>query len=323
MSTAIEWWRPGWRERFLASLEVDHMLPEDVISEAPPRPSGPAPARTRKPLLGGAARPYGGALSRFYGTSHHANRKQAALPIDHPAMVERRSLFPRSVISAAASPRILVSGFNSAKIGARIQKGAWRGLPVYTVTLEERATCPDSCTLLRECYGNAMPFARRHAADPDLIERLGRELRAKARKHPDGFAVRLHVLGDFPSAEYALAWFRWMNAIPQLHVWGYTAHTALSQIGSSVLRGNGAWPGRWVFRTSVDPSAPAGAAQAATIWRAGARGRQPEGIVCPAQTGGTAACATCGLCWAPAALGERILFVGHGKRGRPSAQANR
>jgi hypothetical protein len=130
----------------------------------------------------------------------------------------------------------LVSGHNSAKIGARIRKGPWRGFPIYTLTLEERATCPSTCTLWRECYGNAMPFARRHEHGPMLIDYLECEIAQKARMHPKGFAVRAHVLGDFWSEEYVREWHRWVAAVPQLHVWGYTAHKVDSEIGRATSR---------------------------------------------------------------------------------------
>lgn len=51
--------------------------------------------------------------------------------------------------------------------------------------------------------------------------------------------------------------------------------------------------------------------QATTIWRE-ARGKVEEGIVCPAQSGDTTACATCALCWSPWAGDQRIVFLGHG-----------
>jgi hypothetical protein len=331
MSDAIEWWKPSWRERFFASLE-DGDLSEEALPDEPLRPVTAAQARARPmhvglPTLrrqvvhGGALRPSGGSLSRFAGTSRHADRRTAALQASHPAMRESRTLFPSSVKRPADSPRILVSGHNSAKIGKEIMKGPWRGLPVFTVTLEERASCPSTCSLLAECYGNAMPFARRHRHGPELVEHLDDELRDKARRHPSGFAVRLHVLGDFYSSEYLLAWLRWMNAIPQLHVWGYTAHSPDTFIGRAIGRGNDSWAGRWAFRFSGSPKAPAARDQAATIWRAGAAGRQPEGIVCPAQTGDTAACATCGLCWSPNMRDTRILFIGHGMRRRGGSAA--
>jgi len=279
------------------------------------------PAGRRAPRFGGAARPAAGRLARGAGTgAAHADRGSAALPAGHPALVEGRTLFPSRVVAPEAAPRVLVSGFNAAKIGARIAKGPWRGLPVVTLTLEERATCPASCGLWAECYDNAMPLARRHRHGPGLIAALDRELRALAAAHPGGFAVRLHVLGDFWSMDYLAAWVRWMAALPGLHVWGYTAHGRQTPIGGIVAEANEFWPGRWAVRFSVPPGGPAGPMQATTIWRRPATAVVPEGIVCPAQTGATDACATCGLCWAPAAAGRRIVFIGHGRRGRGASR---
>ena len=42
-----------------------------------------------------------------------------------------------------------------------VTKGRWRGYPVFTLTLEERATCPSYCEQWDECYGNNMPFGAR------------------------------------------------------------------------------------------------------------------------------------------------------------------
>lgn len=270
----------------------------------------------KRPLFGGARRPAGGALSRFLGTGAHALRDHAALPADHPAVTEGRTLFPSRVFAAGDVPRLLVGGHNAAKIGAVIVKGPWAGLPVVTLTLEERATCPSSCTLWRECYGNAMPLARRVRVGSDFSVRLGAELRALAAAHPRGFALRLHVLGDVPDMDYLRHWVRWMAEIPQLHVWGYTAHRRSSPIGGIIAEANEFWPGRWVVRFSVPAGERPGQHQATTIWRQPEAGVVAEGIVCPAQTGGTQACATCGLCWAPAAAGKRIVFIGHGMRRR-------
>ena len=40
--------------------------------------------------------------------------------------------------------------------------------------------------------------------------------------HPNGFAVRLHNLGDFYSLQYVALWRRLLARHPALHVWGYT-----------------------------------------------------------------------------------------------------
>lgn len=272
----------------------------------------------RAPLAhGGAHRPHN-RLARFTGTAHHASRDDAALRAGHRAIVHGHTLFRKSVVPADETPRLLVSGENSAKLGREVTRGPWAGMPIYQLTLEERATCPRSCTLWQECMGNAMPFARRHRAGPELEERLRYEIGALARRHPDGFVVRIHVLGDFYSIEYARTWFRLVHAHPELHVFGYTAHAADSEIGELIGIANHEFAGRWMMRFSVPPDAPPAPDQATTIWRQ-ARGRVPEGVVCPAQTGDTLTCGTCGLCWLQQASDVRVVFIGHGMNHRPSA----
>ena len=146
------------------------------------------------------------------------------LAADHPSAVEGRTRFPGQVIGAMASARFLVSGVNNAKIGAMVTKGPWKGMPVYTLTLEERRTCPRSCAQWLDCYGNAMHWSpRRDAFDEDFLAVLAAEVITVSRLHPAGFVVRLHVLGDFYSARYVLAWAHLLEMLPNLHVYGYTA----------------------------------------------------------------------------------------------------
>jgi hypothetical protein len=255
------------------------------------------------------------AISRFSIRHSHASKAEAGLRADHPALSEGRSIFVRSVVDADRAPRVLISGHNSPKIGKVVRKGPWRGFPVFTLTLEERATCPTDCELWAGCYGNAMPFARRHRPGPALLEALETELRGKARQHPGGFAVRLHVLGDFYSLDYVKAWLGWMDDLPALHVWGYTAHHYNSVIGRGLDAANYLWPERWNIRFSGSANASAERA-VTTIWRQPEAAVVLEGIVCPMQRQQTTACVTCGLCWAPAAASKRIVFVGHGMRKR-------
>ena len=261
---------------------------------------------------GGNKRPSGGALSRFAGTGSHARRASAELRADHPALDAGQTQYPSRVFYAGEVPRVLVSGKHNAKVGAFVTKGPWQWMPIYTLTLEERATCPRACTLWGACYGNAMPFSRRVVAGPELEAHLDVELRALQAAHPRGFVVRLHVLGDFYSARYVGAWVTWLDSLPALHVFGYTAHAADSSIGGALRIAGQVWPARWAVRHSVAPDAPWAPGQATTIWRKPAEAAVPEGLVCPAQQDRTAACATCGLCWHPAAKGKRIVFIGHG-----------
>lgn len=256
----------------------------------------------------------GGHLRRFVTPKPHGERDRAALPEQHPAVIEGRTIFRSTVIDPEAAPRLLVSGHNHGKIGRKIRKGPWRGLPVYCLTLEERATCPRSCHLWRECYGSAMHMARRHRPGPELEALLGAELADLAEQHARGFAVRLHILGDFYSVRYAARWAVWLCWLRPLHIFGFTAHPDGSPIADLIERMNGRWPDRCAIRFSR--ARPSGQAmEATTIWH------HPEGpkvgtaLVCPAQTGRTACCATCGLCWHPAMAAKPIAFIGHGKRG--------
>ena len=69
-------------------------------------------------------------LRRF--EEHTKVGKPYVLAADHPAVVEGRSLFTKP--AGNHSDRILVSGFNSKKIGKRVIKGRWAGMPIFTLT---------------------------------------------------------------------------------------------------------------------------------------------------------------------------------------------
>ena len=245
--------------------------------------------------------------------------KVGALRSDHPAVIEKTTIFPSKVVDVKDSPRLLVSGQNSRKLGDRVVKGPWAGMPIYSLTLEERATCPETCHHWRTCYGNGMPRARRHRHGVELVEALGKELYDMSVQFPDGFVVRLHQLGDFYSNEYVCSWRLWLNEISALRVFGYTAHGPKSKIGLAVGELNRVFGDRCVIRFSDATPQIMGAT---TIWRE-ARGQVEEGTVCPAQTGDTDCCGTCGLCWHPNMKSRCIVFMAHGPsfEGRPPAAA--
>jgi hypothetical protein len=135
------------------------------------------------------------------------------------------------VIPAAKLPRLLKSGMNSRKIGKIVAKGPWKGFPIFTLTLEERATCPRSCQQWANCYGNNMHFAQRISDDGTLTRRLWGELAALGAENPEGFLVRLHVLGDFYSEEYVAFWRAALEEFPQLRIFGFTARIPPDPIG--------------------------------------------------------------------------------------------
>ena len=263
----------------------------------------------------------GGALRRFEAVAPHADREQAALPAASLPVIEARTVFPSTVVEAGAPGRVLVSGHNNPKLGRRVTRGIWAGMPIFHLTLEERATCPHECHVWRECYGNAMHQARRHRHGPALVRRLGADLCAIALEHPGGFVVRLHTLGDFYSVEYASRWAVWLGMHPELRVFGFTAHPAGGVIGGLLRDMNAQHPDRCAIRFSSADGA--GAMGATTIWRQPEAPVVAEGIVCPAQTGAQDCCGTCGMCWARGARGKAIVFVGHGMRRRGPADERR
>lgn len=243
------------------------------------------------------------ALVRFPYKTAHTDPKPMTMDPWHAAVVEARTIFPTTVRDRAGE-RILKSGHNSPKIGKVVVKGAWSGFPIFTLTLEERATCPTSCKEWRSCYGNRMPFAHRFEAGPDLEERIEGELAALQTKHSRGFVVRLHVLGDFYSRAYVDRWATWLDQFPALRVFGYTAWPETSLIGQSI---NGLRRRQWSrFAVRISNGDPKMGPAARTVDDRSAVRRD---IQCPAQTGASLCCATCALCWA--APGKTIVFATH------------
>ena len=118
----------------------------------------------------------------------------------------------------------LIKKSTNDKLGKKVRKGHFKGFPIYTLTLEERATCPKSCVHWLDCYGNNMRYAYRYQSGSALEAMLETELAELQRKHPQGFLVRLHILGDFYSVSYVAKWASWLGKFPALHVYGYTAN---------------------------------------------------------------------------------------------------
>lgn len=228
------------------------------------------------------------AQRRFDGWKPTERGHRVDLKVNHPAVVEGVTIFPNRRTVPGRDSWALKSGFNSKKIGRVIAKGRWRGSMIYTLTLEERATCPRSCQQWRTCYGSSMNWAHRQGHGPKLEARLWLELASLQREHArHGFMVRLHVLGDFYSVEYVYLWQRALAAFPAMRIWGYTARQRDSEIGGEILWMAMAYPKRCVVRFSDQPQA---------IFHS------------RVETGRVDCCATCALCWST----ERpIVFVRH------------
>lgn len=103
-----------------------------------------------------------GKISRFKARHQGDASEYLSLADDHPAIVGQRTLFPKTVVNAVDSPRLLVSGKNNPKLGDHITKGPRAGWPIYHLTLEERATCSSSCAQWTNCL---VPGSRVLTAD--------------------------------------------------------------------------------------------------------------------------------------------------------------
>lgn len=236
-------------------------------------------------------------------------------------IVEGRTRYPKSVVSAGQSPRVLVSGVNSAKTGRWVTVGPWEGAEIYTLTLEERASCPDTCAHWLTCYGNDMHFARRISHNAALMPALEQELEALSEKHREtGFVVRLHVLGDFFSPEYARTWHGWLGRFDPLRVFGYTAldrkHANQAPIASWVHAMNTDYPDRCTIRWSSLQPRPMGAHSIMVDPTEFEGKRFGHSIICPQQIGKLPTCGECGLCWHPSYRWESVGFVLHGRPAR-------
>ena len=246
-------------------------------------------------------------LTKDERTHTKLGRKQWKLPgIVKPnssIALGRSIYFRKGVKRVAELKNVLVSGHNNVKVGRDVRKGALRGYWIYTLSLEERATCPATCEHWQTCYGNNMPYAKRVEHGDALTKQLAKEipglLNVKGRV---GVLIRLHALGDFYSVSYVRFWDRMLKAHPNLSIYGYTARRLDDPIGYAIARLKARHGARFAIRYSDgghdddctvsvrEPVAPPGA------------------FLCPEQTGKTAACATCALCWGTK---RNVAFIEH------------
>lgn len=237
---------------------------------------------------------------QFHGKEPHP------IPAGSDADVFATTRF-RSRVKAPPRTGVLKPGSYQRKLGAMVLKGAWKGFPIWSLTLEERATCPRSCRQWLSCYGNQSGHSIRFAHGPKLLDAIRLDLAHLQRIHPAGFAVRLHQLGDFFSVEYVEFWRSALSRFPALHVFGYTARLKSTPIGGAIdaLR-NDRWD-RFAIRTSGAYTGPL-TKVVKDVASAG------DAIICPAQHnpgGKNIHCGACALCWSPAARGRAIAFLEH------------
>lgn len=235
---------------------------------------------------------FGHRLRRFL--DHKSAGQPYQLNPLHPAIRESRTMFAARVSSASETRPLLKSGHNNRKIGGKVVKGKWSGMPLFTLTLEERRTCPPTCHHWLSCFGNKMNWSTRVRPDDDLIPALDAELASLARCYPRGFVVRLHVLGDFFSTEYVEAWLGWLDRYPPLRVFGYTAWQSDTPIGGLIAAARETRWDRFAVRTSDSGNLTH---STVSVWHPD-QAEKRGAIVCPAQTERTECCGTCSLCWA-------------------------
>jgi hypothetical protein len=149
-----------------------------------------------------------------------------------------------------------------------------------------------------------MHLAKRVRHGPEFEARLESELAILQSRHPGGFAVRLHVLGDFYSVEYVDLWRGFLKRFRSLFVFGFTARWERSDpIAVALLRMVMDQRERFAIRFSNAP-----VDEDSTVSIEHPIQKPADAIICPAQTGKTENCGACALCWHSR---RRIAFLQH------------
>jgi len=221
------------------------------------------------------------------------------LSAEHTAVLNQTTLFRKSVFDPADYPYKFIKPDTGSKLGKKVRKGKWKGMRFYTLTLEERATCDSACEHWLDCFGNNMPFAHRFKATSSLTSKMESNLDELDLKHPNGYVVRLHILGDFFSVPYVKWWGRQLAKRSSLNIYGYSRHHPFKPIGRAILALREKYPDRFEVRFSNLPS---------DNMSANSEHVSDEGIICPEQTGKVDSCGSCCLCWASK---KPIIFLDH------------
>lgn len=270
-------------------------------------------------ILGGVRKAYASkgddaTLSRFVKIpgARHRQVRQPKLPgLEADYIRDGRTRYSKSVKPVSAMRNLLVSGHSNIKIGRDVRKGKFRGYWIYTLSLEERKTCPASCQHWQSCYGNNMPFAKRiDHLDPEFLPRLEKEISRICRQKPKGVLIRLHALGDFWSPGYIAFWWRMLDTHGNLAVFGYTAHKPgfrapgfAGMMGECIQDMNAEFPGRCMIRWSNG-----GFPRMSTLSIKDENSKHDGAFICPEQSGKTQCCATCGACWSTT---KNVAFMEH------------
>lgn len=174
-------------------------------------------------------------------------------------------------------------------------------MPLFSLTLEEGATCPASCPMLQlrpkgkkwRCYGANMPYAKRYRHGELLEDALMKDLRFLHEKYTNGFIVRLHVLGDFYSVDYVRFWENLLREHWRTRVFGFSHVPAATPIGQEITQFVKLFSSRVSILRSTGADINDPLPKAVVI---GKYDEVPQGFVtCPWQTH-RVPCTKCGLC---------------------------
>ena len=217
----------------------------------------------------------------------------------HQAIVNSQTMYRKNVHDAGNYAYAVIKASTNIKLGKKVTKGHLKGAKIFTLTLEERATCDSDCEHWLDCYGNNMPFGHRFKANDALLVSIERDLdRLDAKGKP--YLVRLHILGDFFSVEYILFWRRQLAKRNLLNVYGYTRNHPTKSLGYALKLVRKQYGKRFAIRFSNYPDDPF-SAQSEHV--------STEGIGCPVQEDKTDSCSTCTLCWEME--DKSIIFYDH------------
>ena len=211
--------------------------------------------------------------------------------------------YPKSV-KPSKDQNILKPSSNNAKLGYIVSKGKHRGKRIYSVSLQERATCPTSCHHWEDCYGDNMPFALRYDTK-GLMQAISKQLETLMKKHKQGILVRLHVLGDFYSVPYVRFWADQMIKYgDKLAIFGYTARNK-GKIYNEIRLLNMRFSERCVIRLSRNEEFDIMDAFQSYAAEESFEGKSFD---CPEQVGKVKSCADCSLCWTTQ---KTVRFASH------------
>lgn len=209
---------------------------------------------------------------------------------NNPALAQAITIHPKSKRSPTETT-ILKSVSDNKKMGKGsnlITKGKWSGMPMFQMSLEERATCSRDCQQWASCFANNMAFAHRiDHTHPEFIPTLDAELSALCHLYRHGVVVRPHVIGDYFSAEYAQWWMDQVERHKNLHLFGFTHWARSSDIGKIISHANES-DRVWIRFSDQGGEMSANVAGGAF---------DNDGFQCPEQVGKTNSCLTCAACW--------------------------